>query len=136
MSTIINSTEDLCNTVGTSIYEDPERTEGALSKAIFKGTSCGAWVHTEAGGVTVGSIVEGADECTEAHQLYYPFNSDQFWKALEAVEREANEIWKDTHGCEHCWPDGYFDEWCSEFTFGGWPINPDCEMCKGEGVIL
>lgn len=132
----INCFEDLCSHVGTDIYDDDERTAKALDKAIYKGTTCGAWVEKVPNGVNVGSIVEGCDQYCDVQELRYPFDHTDFWAAVQRVEDQADEIWKDTHGCEHCWPDGCFTEWGGERTFGDWPINPDCPECNGEGTIL
>ena len=81
----------------------------SVQKAIYKGTSCGAWIEPIGNtGVTVGSIVEGVDWGTETHSLHYPFRESDLWSALEKVEAEANEIWESTHGCDECGePDEY-----------------------------
>tara|TARA_R100001082_G_C4243108_1_gene108216 strand:- start:156 stop:521 length:366 start_codon:yes stop_codon:yes gene_type:complete len=99
-----------------------------VKRSTYKYTSCGAWIAEEDQGVRVGSIVEGCDWGTETHELNYPFEIDCFWKALELVEKEAEEIWKDTHGCEDCG-----DE-CVDTGYT--PINPECKSCEGEGLIL
>lgn len=102
-----------------------------VHKAVFKGTSCGAYIEPIAGntGVAVGSIVEGVDWGTETHCLHYPFKESELWAALEKVEEEANEIWESTHGCDECGePD--------EYNGGHIHINPECPSCKGEGVII
>lgn len=142
MSIPICNVFDLFQVVGSSDYPgDFDRSWKSLEKAIYKGTACGAWIDKILSsderviGVRVGSIVEGADPCTEVHDRLFPFTDEQFWDSLQAVEDEAKEIWDDTHGCEHCWPDGYFGEW-GEQEFGCWPINPDCPECNGEGVVL
>ena len=138
---IIETYNDLFDAVGIGIYDDFDRTWMALSKAIFKGTRCGAWVAQWADdadkpkGVVVGSIVEGADECPPAIRTEFPFKISEFWNALEQIEDQCDVIWNDTHGCEDCWPDGYTNG-IEELEFGCWPINPDCEECSGEGVVL
>ena len=124
----------LCEMIGTH-----HNTIGAVSKAIFKGTNCGAWVATTGDAIQVGSTVEGADEGTEVHDLTYPFSKDDFWKAVQAVEDEAESIWKNTHGCEKCWPEGTCDEWGNEWSpgeVGAKPTDPNCPECKGEGIVL
>tara|TARA_Y100000401_G_scaffold34902_1_gene26045 strand:- start:102 stop:491 length:390 start_codon:yes stop_codon:yes gene_type:complete len=107
-----------------------------VKRSTYKYTSCGAWIAEEDQGVRVGSIVEGCDWGTETHELNYPFEIDCFWKALELVEKEAKEIWNDTHGCEDCHDHPQVDEWGNEREFGAWPINPECKTCNGEGSIL
>ena len=102
-----------------------------VKKAIYKGTSCGAYIEPITGntGVAVGSIVEGVDWGTDTHCLHYPFKESDLWSALEKVEAEANEIWESTHGCDECGePD--------EYNGGHIHINPNCPSCKGDGVII
>jgi hypothetical protein len=130
-----------------------------IERNTYKYTDCGAWIqektedrvdyesphieefndaptykhHT---GLTVGSIVEGVDyDCTPV-TLTYPFEMDEFWKALKAVEDQATEIWKDTHGCEDCWGELQSDEHGNVREFGNWPINGTCKTCEGEGTII
>lgn len=79
------------------------------------------------GGVTVGSIVEGTEACTQTHELLFPFTEKTWWDTLDQVEKEADSIWNETHGCESCGAEG---------EYGGPAINPDCPVCHGEGVIL
>ena len=94
-----------------------------IKRNTFKYTSCGAWIVEETEtrvdyesphieefndaptykhpiGVTVGSIVEGADYDCDPVTVTYPFELDEFWKALKAVEEQADEIWKDTNRLE------------------------------------
>ena len=102
-----------------------------VKKAIYKGTSCGAYIEPITGntGVAVGSIVEGVDWGTDTHCLHYPFKESDLWSALEKVEAEANEIWESTHGCDECGePD--------EYNGGHIHINPECPSCKGDGVTI
>lgn len=106
-----------------------------VKRNTFKFTTCGAWLAKDEDGVSVGSIVEGCGEGTPTHDLKYPFEIASFWEALEEVEKEAAQIWNDTHGCEDCHPDGYCGEF-GELEFGNWPINPDCKECEGEGACL
>ena len=105
-----------------------EKDFSEVKRATYKYTSCGAWIAEENEGILVGSIVEGCDHGTETHTLNYPFEIDCFWKALESVEKEAEEIWNDTHGCKDCG-----DE-CVDTGYT--PINPECKTCEGEGIII
>ena len=79
------------------------------------------------GGVQLGSIVEGVDNTTEIRELLFPFTEEAWDQAVKAVDDEAETLWQETHGCPACGIEG---------EFGGTAINPDCEACKGEGVIL
>ena len=128
---IINSYNDLFDAVGIGIYDDFEQTWAVLSKAIFKGTVCGAWVaqweNDDPLGVVVGTIVEGVDDCPAAIRIKVPFKISEFWNALTTIDSQADEIWRDTHGCPDCWPD-YDGNECA--------INPNCEACGGGGQIL
>jgi len=127
-----------------TVGERVEAMQKIASRRVYKATDCGAWLafrgDAEVGevGITVGSIVEGADFGTEEHTLDYPFTADAFWSSLDEIEKEASYIWKQTHGCESCWPEGTADDWGNEFEPGevGGPINPNCPECQGEGAVL
>lgn len=116
-----------------------EKTIESVSHRIYKGTDCGAWVaeRTVNGspGIGIGSIVEGVDQCTQVQELAYPFTSKQFWAAVQAVENEADEIWKSTHGCPYCW-NGDGDNVQEDEETGDCPVDPDCKHCKGQGQII
>tara|TARA_R100001086_G_scaffold199616_1_gene115787 strand:- start:63 stop:365 length:303 start_codon:yes stop_codon:yes gene_type:complete len=64
-----------------------------VEKNTFNYTNCGAWIETHPDGIAVGSIVEGSDADCTPHYLKYPFELDEFWKALQAIEDEAEQIW-------------------------------------------
>lgn len=113
----IRNIADLAIKVGAN-----EETEDSISRRVYKDTACGAWVKIEGGRVTVGSIVEGADEVAESVTLVFPFNSEEFDEAVKAVEADAERIWNETHGCENC------------STYPA--VDPDCETCKGDGEII
>lgn len=111
---------------------------GGWEKSVYRGTDCGAWIEVlDDNTIRMGSIVEGADECALAHELTMPFTGQAIWDALNAIEKDCERIGDETHGCDDCWPEGH----CSEFEFHkerpwmGWPINPDCKSCDGEGMV-
>ena len=53
-------------------------------KSVYKGTDCGAWLDlTDSDTILMGSIVEGADECAQTHELTFPFTEKQVWNALD-----------------------------------------------------
>lgn len=81
-----------------------------------------------------GSIVEGVDYGTEEHYLKWPFTKEVFWETVEAVDDEANSIWEETHGCEHCWSGEPNMEFISKYDMR--PIDKNCPHCKGEGIML
>ena len=71
-----------------------------VKRNTYKYTDCGAWIEEDKNGITVGSIVEGADYGTTTHVLMYPFMIQEFWDALNEVETEAKEIWEEVNGEE------------------------------------
>jgi hypothetical protein len=97
----------------------------------------GTWKDLDEKGVLVtammvGSIVEGVDQCTqsievEAQQLdeepedYYK----RFYVALDEVEKEADFIWNETHGCETCAK--HFGVDLDAELSPVWAECPDCE---------
>ncbi len=78
--------------------------------------------------VLVGSIVEGVEAEVEPDPLPYPFTAGQWEATVQAVEDRADEIWKETHGCEQCF--GRTDGEASG------PVDPDCPGCHGDGIVL
>lgn len=99
---IINSVADLYTSFISDTPRSKEDMQSAIRKAVYKGTTCGAWVAFNDAGVSVGSIVEGIDAETQVHTLTYPFNNVAFWAALDDVENEAQEIW-DENNSEEEW---------------------------------
>lgn len=116
-------------------------------RSIYKYTPCGPSIgfringewkycddlprHTKENDVVdavhVSSIVEGVDFGVEGYSLDGEFTPEEFWDKVDAVDREADYIWNQTHGCEDCDTPG---EW------GHDAINPDCKTCKGNGVVI
>lgn len=123
----INSVEELAASIGTA-----HNTIESISRAIYKGTDCGAWVDArtvdDKPGIGVGSIVEGVERTTETQELAFPFSDKQFWSAVAQVEKEAGEIWNETHGCEACG-----DE---DPESGYRMVNPSCKECGGSGQVF
>ena len=62
----------------------------------YKYTDCGAWLEFYDYGIKIGSIVEGCDFGTAIYVLRYKddFTKEDIQKRIDAVEHEANEIWK------------------------------------------
>lgn len=111
--------------------------------------------------ICVSSIVEGVDQTTDTHEISCdpddlesqatPDEGDNlhetlerlFYKAVDAVNDEAGQIWRDTHGCEGC-----ARHWASEGIIEGDYGNPmegcdgttwvwkDCPKCQGHGVAI
>ncbi len=78
-------------------------------------------------GVHVSSIVEGVDYGVEGANLFEPFPAEHFWELVDSVDRQAQVIWDDTHGCEGCGP---------ENEMGYITINPKCKTCGGSGTVI
>ncbi len=85
-----------------------------------------------------GGYCEGVDFEMETHYLPFPMSHEDLWKVVDKADIEGVNMWRQTHGCERCFPDGTCDQWGNEFKSGemGGPIDPDCPGCSGEGVIL
>lgn len=94
--------------------------------------------------LSVSSIVEGVDQETETHivdllTIRGPKTAAKAYNAaLDAVEHEAKEIWKQTHGCPTC-----AKHWnnCGEFgqiegDDGMTPIWDECPDCGGDGTVI
>ena len=85
---VIERVEDLAELWGTT----PEH----LSRAIYKGTECGAWCDWDGACFNIGSIVEGSDA---------EFSRTFFWGCLESevnnwiedLEQLCNEAWHEAN---------------------------------------
>lgn len=126
MKPVKNARQLLNRITGENTTE--KRAQELISHYAYKYTDCGAFASFEKDGVSVGSIVEGVDWGTETYFLKYPFTKDEYYAALDMVEKEAKDIWEQTHGCDDCF------EFEDENGFK--PINHDCRTCHGEGTIL
>jgi len=65
-------------------------------KSAYKNTDAGIWLEFCEYGIRLGSIVEGCDFGTAIYVLRYEddFTKQDIQKRIDAVEHEANEIWK------------------------------------------
>jgi hypothetical protein len=108
----------------------------------------GTWKDMDQQGVLVtallvGSIVEGVDYGTDNIEIVANQTEEdpsdyqtRFYAALSEVEREANAIWNDTHGCESCvayWTDQGLD---IDDSGGLVPVYQYCPDCQGSGAII
>tara|TARA_R110000772_G_scaffold249530_2_gene363933 strand:+ start:71016 stop:71327 length:312 start_codon:yes stop_codon:yes gene_type:complete len=75
-----------------------EKSFPEVERNTYKFTNCGAWIKETTKGVVVGSIIEGSDACCEEIVLEYPFNIKEFWQALDQIENEADELWREANG--------------------------------------
>lgn len=109
---------------------DKAEWEHCLSRAVYNNTECGAWARFVHQGIEVGSIVEGIDQETDVIRLTYTFMASDLWDALDEIERQANDLWEETHGCSQC---GILNgEPDAELT----AVNPTCPECNGKGVSI
>jgi hypothetical protein len=85
-----------------------------------------------------GGYCEGVEFEMETHYLNFPMTKEELWKVVDKADKEGVNMWRQTHGCEGCFPDGSMDEWGTAFKKGslGGPIDPDCASCSGEGITL
>lgn len=150
-----------------------EKSFAQLDRRVYKATRCGASIGIELweGGfvwsgdprltdisvgavkaIGVGSIVEGTDQTVEHRFLdLTDFLSGEPGKTLHEafdalvseVDEEAQQIWNETHGCQHCGtgtdhveggPCGICER---EDAFGDeHSIDPECLWCHGEGMVI
>lgn len=68
--------------------------ERGMIRSIYKSTDCGAWIEFFPQGIRLGSIVEGCDHGTEVYTLVYPFTTHDVDARINAIEVEADAIWK------------------------------------------
>ena len=98
----------------------------------------------------VGSIVEGVDYGTDDIELEINQTDEEpddfrkrFYAAVDEVEKQASDIWNNTHGCEGCaahWSEEGWEtnEWgeamegCDAMT----PVWKDCPDCQGHGTFI
>jgi hypothetical protein len=104
--------------------------ENDVSRWVYKATECGACFSTREDGVSLAGYVEGWDGECPSHFLPYPFTLQELYETLEVCDQEADEIWKETHGCDDCWKGEPY-----EGDFGR-PVDPNCLTCKGEGTVI
>lgn len=122
MPKTITNASDLAEYLGAN-----EPTERAMSRRLYKATSCGAWLTLSETGITVGSIVEGVDQTTATHALTFPFEATELDDVIADVENEVQQIWDATHGCDECSP---------EDEAGYRQVRKDCPSCHGNGNII
>ncbi len=131
-----------------------------LAHYVYKYTDCGAhlsalvdgaWVHDRLDKVdpervtalAVGSIVEGVEQTTITHEIAFEHATPEqsaadYSAALDATEKEADEIWRNTHGCPKCAEHaGFASEWgVIEGDDGMTPIWDECPECGGHGSVI
>ena len=86
---LINDYAELCKMIGCVDNFD------LAVNAIYKSTNCGASLQKIDNGVKIGSIVEGCASDTQYYDFTFPFNMNEFWETITAIEKEAVLIWND-----------------------------------------
>lgn len=105
-----------------------------IAKRVYKETACGACFGCGApwDRIIMSGYCEGTDAECLLHELRFPFPASAFWRTLNECDRDAIELWNQTHGCPFCWQGDGSDE---STSIGG-PVDPDCPACNGDGIIL
>ena len=90
---------------------------------------------------SVSGYCEGIDIDCDVHEVFLPCTPDEIDAAISQADKDGNDLWAQTHGCQKCHPKGTCDEYGNEFSpdgdnWVGQPINPDCVECEGSGVAL
>jgi hypothetical protein len=83
---MIRNSKEYCDYVCAEDEEDAKRN-------LYKYTDCGAWVEFLEDGIKLGSIVEGCDEGTDTHTLFYPFLETDYDETIQEIEKQADLIW-------------------------------------------
>jgi len=132
--------ELLCDELQRGSGDGVENNVALWSKSVYKGSSCGASLSVnDAETISINSIIEGVDEYAETQTLSWPFTSEQFWDAVQAVEDDVSRIWNETHGCDACAKHFVIDpefhyklEGCDGMT----PVWDKCPDCGGNGIVI
>ena len=89
---MIRNIYDLADHFGVDASGTIAEVEDRLTRAIYRGTDCGAWIQSYPNSIVLGSIVEGSDaEFTEG--LDYPFTGDDFDAKLAYLEEQCDHEW-------------------------------------------
>ena len=85
-------------------YDNSER---AIARQVYKYTTCGcpAGVEVTEEGETVFWVVgycEGVDVELNPHRVSLPCTPESIDGAVDRAEKEGEEVWNATHGCEMC----------------------------------
>jgi hypothetical protein len=131
---------------GPEATYDEEKIEWVYCEDLYESTLDALKHGVEVIGVSVSSIVEGIDPCTDTVTLEgSEFTIPAFWQAVEDTDEQANEMWMETHGCEQCaklWQaEGRTVSGGYEFTLfegndGITPVHDECKSCSGLGAVI
>jgi hypothetical protein len=86
----------LIEAIATSIGIDPDTEK--IDRAVYNGTSCGAWVKFDEEGILVGTNIEGSD-AEFSKRIELSDDEDvlckRFWAAIQECEDFAEEHFED-----------------------------------------
>lgn len=123
--TMIKNLRELAEHVGAGKTEGTDKEIAAsIARRLYKDTESGICFHAPAEGdrVVVSGYCEGVDAECPPYEIMFPIDSDEFDSTVETADADACSMWNDTHGCEDCGLDG--------------AVNPECETCDGDGIVL
>lgn len=98
----------------------------SIARRLYKDTRCGISFWTDGKVVVLSGYCEGTDAECPPREYTFPFEEKVFWEGVEAADQDGCDLWDQTHGCPECGDeiDGYI------------PVNPDCESCGGDGIVI
>ena len=89
--------EELNKRVKAHCGLQPSDDDARLSKALFNGSDCGAWIVMEETGLKVGSIVEGSDAEVSHTLIWTGEENVEKWldQTLKEIEEEVDFLWRE-----------------------------------------
>lgn len=95
---LISSLEDLCDFYGVAYTPDKwNEMSSRITRAFYKSTDCGAWLHITSTHVTFGSCVEGSDAEVNGGTFRFPFTKEDWRNKVQEVESEVEALWKEAN---------------------------------------
>jgi len=85
---IINNIKEFCDLWGVD--------EDTLEHAVYKGTSCGAYIHWNNKSLTIGSIVEGSD-AEFSREFQFPCDLEDIEEWFEELEDLTDQAWREAN---------------------------------------
>lgn len=94
---MISNLNDLAVALSADVGATEDETLRQIKRRLYKDTDCGAWCGLTAGGVVIGSIVEGSDAEVQPKVLLFPFTQEHLDWAVEQIEEEADRLWREAN---------------------------------------
>jgi len=85
---IIHNIKEFCDYWGVD--------EEHLERSVYKGTSCGAWIHWDDKHIHIGSIVEGSDAEFD-REFKFPFDSALIDRWFDELEVLVDNAWREAN---------------------------------------